>query len=107
MNLVQDVIVKVRNIRAEMNVDAKQEAQVRIAAADPETTEVLSAARDYVFRLAQVSEMEIVPELTGARFAAQAVAGGLALEVPLEGLIDIEAERARLGKAIEKARAEI
>ena len=35
------------------------------------------------------------------------MAGGLALEVPLTGLIDVQAERTRLQKEIEKTQAEI
>src|SRR5206468_10367102 len=101
------VIAKVRNIRAEMNVDAKQPVTVRIATTDPVVSGVLSAARDYIFKLAQVSEMEIVPRLSGDKLAAQAVAAGCALEVPLAGLIDVEAERARLSKEMEKVRREI
>jgi len=106
-DLVQQIIVKVRNIRAEMNVDAKQPVPVRIATADDELTKLLSEAREYIFKLAQVSQMEIVPQLSGDKLAAQAVAGGLALEVPLAGLIDVAAERARLTKALEKAQSEI
>jgi len=105
--LVQDIVVKVRNIRAEMNVDAKQSVPVRVATSDADLTKLLSDARDYVFKLAQVSQMEVVPQLSGDKLAAQAVAGGLALEVPLAGLIDVEAERARLTKALDKAQAEI
>jgi len=106
-DLVQQIIVKVRNIRAEMNVDAKQVVPVRVATADEELTKLLSEAREYIFKLAQVSQMEIVPQLSGDKLAAQAVAGGLALEVPLAGLIDVAAERARLTKALEKAQLEI
>src|SRR5262249_50287837 len=105
--MIQDVIAKVRNIRAEMNVDAKQPVKVRIATTDPAISGVLSGARDYIFRLAQVSEMEIVPALSGDKLAAQAVAGGCALEVPLAGLIDVESERARLSKEMEKVQREI
>jgi valyl-tRNA synthetase len=68
---------------------------------------LLADAREYMFKLAQVSQMEIVPALSGDKLAAQAVAGGLALEVPLAGLIDVEAERIRLTKALDKAQAEI
>jgi valyl-tRNA synthetase len=106
-DLVQQIIVKVRNIRAEMNVDAKQMVTVRVAAADSDLTKILSDAREYIFKLAQVSHMEIVPQLSGDKLAAQAVAGGLALEVPLAGLIDVEAERVRLTKALEKVQSEI
>ncbi|PYS02944.1 MAG: valine--tRNA ligase [Acidobacteria bacterium] len=105
--LVQDIIVKVRNIRAEMKVDAKQTVPVRIATNDPELTQLLSNAREYIFKLAQVSQVEIVPKLSGDKLAAQAVAGGLAIEVPLAGLIDVEAERLRLTKEMEKTQREI
>jgi valyl-tRNA synthetase len=106
-DLVQQIIVKVRNIRAEMNVDAKQMVTVRVAVADSDLTKILSDAREYIFKLAQVSHMEIVTQLSGDKLAAQAVAGGLALEVPLAGLIDAEAERVRLTKALEKVQSEI
>jgi valyl-tRNA synthetase len=51
--------------------------------------------------------MEIVPQLSGDKLAAQAVAAGCALEVPLAGLIDIEAERTRLLKEMERVRREM
>ncbi|HEY2382120.1 MAG TPA: valine--tRNA ligase, partial [Terriglobia bacterium] len=105
--LIQEIIVKVRNIRSEMNVDAKQTVPVRIAVTDPELTELLSDAREYVFKLAQVSRLEVVSQLSGDKLSARAVAGGLSLEVPLAGLIDVETERARLKKELEKAQREI
>jgi valyl-tRNA synthetase len=105
-NLIQEIVGKVRNIRSEMNVDAKQAVPLRIATADSNTAQLLTGAQEYIFKLAQVSQMEIVPQLGSDKLAAQAVAGGLAMEVPLAGLIDVEAERARLTKAIEKAQAE-
>ena len=105
--LIQEIVVKVRNIRAEMNVDAKQAVPLRVATTDPDVTKLLSEARDYIFKLAQVSQMEVVPAVGSDKLAAQAVAGGLALEVPLAGLIDVDSERARLTKESEKVRREI
>jgi valyl-tRNA synthetase len=107
MALVQDIIVKVRNIRSEMNVDAKQTVPVRIATSDADLMQLLADARDYIFKLAQVSQVEVVPQLGDDKLAARAVAGGLALEVPLAGLIDVDAERTRLKKEMEKAQREI
>src|SRR5581483_9477502 len=63
--------------------------------------------RDYIIKLAQVSLVEVVPVLSEDKMSARAVAGGLALEVPLAGLIDVDAERARLTKELEKAQREI
>jgi len=107
MDLIQEIVTKVRNIRSEMNVDSKVTVRVRVATTDSEQAKLLSEAREYIFKLAQVSELEIVPQLSGDKLAARAVAGGLALEVPLTGLIDVQAERTRLQKEIEKTQAEI
>ena len=105
--LVQEIVVKVRNIRAEMNVDSKLAVPVRIATDDANIKQLLSDAREYIFKLAQVNQMEVVSKLSGDKLAAQAVAGGLALEVPLAGLIDVDAERVRLSKEMEKVQREI
>ena len=105
--MIQDVIVKVRNIRSEMRVDPKQAVVVRMATEDQTVAKLLTGARDYVFKLATVSQLEIVPQLQGNKLAAQAVAAGCVLEVPLEGLIDRDSERTRLTRELEKARKEI
>jgi valyl-tRNA synthetase len=105
--MIQDVISKVRNIRSEMNVDSKQAVVVRIATTDPELSRLLADARDYIFKLAAVSEMDIVPQLSGDKLSARAVAAGCALEVPLAGIIDFDSERARLTKELEKVQREM
>jgi valyl-tRNA synthetase len=106
VEMVQDVIVKVRNIRSEMNVDTKQPVVVRMATEDQNVANLLTGARDYIFKLATVSQLEVVPRLQGSKLVAQAVAAGCALEVPLEGLVDRDAERARLTRELEKVRKE-
>ena len=105
--MVQDVIVKVRNIRSEMNVDSKKPVVVRIATQDAVTSSLLNNAREYIFKLANVSQFDVVPQLSGDKLAAQAVAAGCSLEVPLADLIDHDAERARLSRELEKVRKEI
>jgi valyl-tRNA synthetase len=105
--MLQDVISKVRNIRSEMNVDAKRPMSVRIASTDARVGQLLSDSRDYIFRLATVNQLEVVPQLSGDKLAAQAVAAGCALEVPLAGIIDFDAERARLQKEMDKVQREI
>ena len=105
--LIQEIIVKVRNIRAEVNVEAKQFVPLRVGTEDPDIQAMLIRHGDYMKRLARVESLEVVGKLTGERAAAQAVAGGVALEVPLAGVIDFEAEQARLAREMEKVRREI
>jgi valyl-tRNA synthetase len=105
--LVQDIVTGVRKIRADKNVDPRQAVPLRVASTDPARVQLLNDAREYIFKLAQVSQLEIVPALSGGQAASQGVAGGLAFEVALEGLIDPAAERARLSKELERVRREI
>ncbi len=105
--LIQEIIVKVRNIRSEMNVGVKDFVPLRIAQADPEVAAMIEDNAEYVRRLARVETIEIVERLSGEKAAAQAVAGPLSIEVPLSGILDIEAEQARLNKEVEKVRKEI
>ena len=57
--------------------------------------------------MAQVNNIELVPELSGDKMSAQAVAAGFSLEIPLADLIDAKAEKTRLTKELEKVRREI
>ena len=105
--LIQEIIVKVRNIRSEVNVDAKQFVPLRVGTEDPGIRDVLVRHEDYMLRLARVERLEVVSKLDSEGAAAQAVAGSVALEVPLAGLIDLEAEQVRLNREMEKVRREI
>jgi valyl-tRNA synthetase len=55
-------------------------------------------------RLARFSSVETAPAPQGA--AMQIAAGGDVFIIPLEGVIDIDAEKARLAKALDAARKE-
>jgi valyl-tRNA synthetase len=107
MGTVQEIVTTVRNIRAEKNVETKSKVPLRVATTDPETVALLGEAREYIFKLAGVSQLDIVPALSGGGATVQGVAAGLPLEVSLEGLLDVNAERARLTQGLEKARKEI
>jgi valyl-tRNA synthetase len=100
---IQDIITKVRNIRSEMNVDSKQPVTVRIATSDSGTIGLLHDAGNYIHKLAQVSEVIVVDQISGDKLSAQAVAAGCAIEVPLAGIIDLAAEMVRLTKLRDRA----
>jgi valyl-tRNA synthetase len=105
--LVQEIIGKVRNIRSEINLDVRAYVRLRIAVSGSRTEAMLRAHEGYMHRLARVESLELRPDLADDGPAAPAVAGGLVLEVPLAGLIDVKAYEARLHREIEKARREI
>ena len=101
MKVVQSVITAVRNIRSETNVGHRKE--VRISLRTPaEVAGLLEEARPYMSLLAKASSIEIGPEIEPPAPSSAAVADGVEVFVHLEGLVDLESERARLSKELEK-----
>ena len=95
----------VRSVRTEMNVPPASLSPVLLRDASPETMRRAEGWMDAIRRLARASE---VRALDGAMPAgsAQAVLDEATVVLPLAGLIDLDAERKRLGGARDKARAE-
>jgi len=101
----------IRNIRGESNVDPKRRIPRAIAAFhDKQMAKASQRAPRYVEHLARVAELAAVhaghePEET--KKAATGVTRSQTTYIPYSGLIDIEAERARLTKEIARAESEI
>jgi valyl-tRNA synthetase len=88
-------ITAVRTVRAEMNVPPSVMAPVLLRDAAPETRARASAWADAARRLARVSSIGEAPAQP-APGTAQLVLDEATLLIPLAGLIDLAAERARL-----------
>ncbi|MBP9110286.1 MAG: valine--tRNA ligase [Pyrinomonadaceae bacterium] len=101
MDAVIDVIKKVRNIRAEMNISTAIKFTVHIAA-DAGVQEVFRANEAQILKLAKAEALLIAAELDVPRASAKAVTNDARLAVPLEGLIDFDVERTRLNNQITK-----
>jgi len=101
---VMDVVRAVRNIRNKMHIApaSRPAAHVRTEA---DLAAVLVAAEGLVQRLAGVERLTAGPEVEKAPHSATEVVAGAEVYVPLEGLIDLEAERKRLEDRIGKERA--
>ena len=108
---VMEVIRAVRSRRAEMNVPPSRKAKVIICAQDQET---YRSGAKYLSRLASASEVE-VRGISGAGSDAEENAKGMVtvttssarVLMPMAELVDLEAERARLEKELDKARAQL
>ena len=101
MEAVIDVIKKVRNIRAEMNISTAIKFTVHIAA-HPYFQTVFEANRAQILKLAKADRLVIGDDLDVPRASAKAVTNDARLAVPLEGLIDFDKERERLTGQIAK-----
>jgi len=107
MQAVIDLISRVRNIRAEMNIKPSEPIPVLIGSPDEKLRTVFSDNVSQITRLVRASKVSIMDKLEAPRASARAVlVGGAEVAVPLGGLIDFAAERQRLGKEKEKLAGE-
>jgi valyl-tRNA synthetase len=105
MNLVVDIIRGIRNVRSTYRVQPGRQVTALISAGDQ--TGLLQAQRDILIRLARLDPGHLViePDVVVPDQAASVVSGGLTCYLPLAGLVDIEAERARLKKELDQVRS--
>jgi valyl-tRNA synthetase len=101
MALLMETVVTVRNIRSEMNVPPSREAAVTIRA-DARSAALYQECASYLKTLARISELHIGPDIEKPRFAASDVAGSSEVFVHLEGIIDLDLERSRLDRELQK-----
>ena len=99
-------ITGVRTVRAEMNVPPSVLCPVLLRDASPETLARAQAWADVARRMGRMSEIGVAPDSVPAG-SAQLVLDEATLVLPLAGVIDLGAERARLerdrARAIEEA----
>ena len=107
MQIVIDLISRVRNIRSEMNIKPSERITVLVGSPDEKLRDVLSSSIDQLTRLSRAGDVSIRDQLVAPRASARAVlAGGAEVAVPLEGLIDFDQEQQRLTREREKLMAE-
>jgi valyl-tRNA synthetase len=105
--ILEDVIVKIRNVRAEMDIEPGKRIQVNLAASDPAAAVVLEAGIPHIQNLARCAQVNLLDSISEHEHSARRVALGAEVEIPLTGLIDFQAERAKLEKEIAKVEKEI
>ena len=105
MSWVIDFISQVRSVRAEMNVPAGAKIACVIVGANTESRRRAATWEQEIMRLARLKTIDFENKVPGS--SAQMVLGEAVLALPLEGVIDFAAERARLGKELEKVLKDI
>ena len=103
MNWIVDLIGEIRSVRAEMNVPPA--AQMPLTLVGGEVSEWVERHKAAIRRLARVSE--IAHAAAPVPGTVQIVVGETTACLELAGVIDIEEEKDRLGREIEKADKEI
>ncbi|HTO94059.1 MAG TPA: valine--tRNA ligase, partial [Bacteroidota bacterium] len=102
MAYVQSIIEAVRTIRGEMSIPPSREITLLVTAGEAHPAEEVRRYEGYMMRLARVSSLSIIEPGARPPLSATAVVEGEEIFVPLEGVIDLDLERSRLGKEIER-----
>jgi valyl-tRNA synthetase len=100
---VIDLVTAIRSVRAEMNITAA--IPLVLAGASAESGARAERWAEFIKRLARVSE--ISSAATAPQGSVQLIVRGETAALPLKGVIDVAAERARLTKEMQKADADI
>jgi valyl-tRNA synthetase len=106
-SLIQEVIVALRNIRAEMKLDPKKKIGSEFSSTSAETRDLIDANRESILRLAILSDLKIsdghLPQSGGAvRSTVQ-----FEVRIAYAEAVDVEAERARIQKEMERLTKDI
>jgi valyl-tRNA synthetase len=100
---VIDLVTAIRSVRAEMNITAQ--IPLVLAGVSAETKARADRWAEFIKRLARVSDISSAE--AAPQGSVQLVVRGEVAALPLKGVIDLEAERARLAKDLAKAEADI
>jgi valyl-tRNA synthetase len=92
----------IRQIRGEANLPRSATLNVRLADAAAADRERVDRHASHLRKLAGLDRIDFVPAGEMVKGAATALLGALRILVPLAGLIDVTAERDRLGKQLGK-----
>lgn len=107
MKVLVEVIRAVRNIRSEVNTPLSKKVDMFLKAKDEKTLKTLEGNRGYIVRFCNPENLQIGLEVDAPEKAMTAVVTGLEIIMPLEGLINIDEEIARLQKEKEKLDKEV
>jgi valyl-tRNA synthetase len=96
------LITAIRSVRAEMNVPPSRKAPLVVVGPEDGRLDTFGEALGRLARVDGISTADAAPD-----GALQTVVDGVSYAIPLDGLIDVEAERKRLDAAIAKAEGEV
>jgi len=99
---IMESIVAIRNRRAEMNVPMSKKAKLYI---DPRTEGGFDGSEKFYIKLAGANEVEF--GICNDDNAVKIVTPAADLYIPFEDLVNLDEERARLGKELDKAMSEL
>ena len=99
---LKGVILSIRNIRGEMDISPAKSINILLRNGSPTDKERMEIHKPYLQKLAKLKDISWLEDGHEAPVSATQRFDELEILVPLEGLIDVDAERSRLKKEINK-----
>ncbi len=108
MSFVQDVIRSIRNLRSEMQIPPRKRIEAHVKVTEDTHLGMLQQGREYINNLAGVETLVLGgEELAKPPRSLTSVVGGGEVYLPLEGVLNIAQESARLQKELANIKAEV
>jgi valyl-tRNA synthetase len=105
--LLQEVIVKVRNMRAESNIEPGRKIGLLLHADDSDVAALLESQEETLAAIVRADKIDLVPAIGDDLIAARGVVSGLQIAIPLAGILDLDGERSRLERDLAKVAREL
>ena len=102
-----DFILGIRQIRGEMDIKPSLPLPIILENANELDREFLERGHVTISTLARIESTEFLDDGAQAPASATAVLGNMIIHVPMQGIIDIDAEIMRLSRQIKKRSAEL
>ncbi len=99
---IQEVIVAIRNIRAEYRIAPKARIAATITTGDAGLKRAIEGERETILRLAQLAELALDGKAAAGPGGHAVLGDGSAVFVPLAGAIDVQQECRRLAGEVER-----
>ena len=107
MCFVQESITAIRNLRKQVNLAPSQEIELTIRYAEARQQSLFANYMAYFRKLARVTAIDGGIGKEKPKAAIAAVVRNIEIFLPLSGLIDLDTEKQRLGKQIDKMEKEL
>jgi len=102
VEILRDLVVKVRNLRAESNIDPSRRVEVLLHATSPRNARLVEEQAALIATLCRASSVRSVDAFDEGLIAARGAERGVEVAIPLAGLLDLDAERARLERELDR-----
>ena len=106
INWVKQVIVAIRTIRAEMGISPAKPIPMYLSNGNSQDKQRLESQQPFLKTLAKLESITWLNEGETAPVSATGLAGKMEILIPMQGLIDKDAELARLDKELQKMQKE-